>query len=92
MVSPSSIWKYPLLLKEKKTFSGTGIDLSQDFYTLYFEFDRKRKDGTNSFYGLFKAKVNLLPLKNSIVYQGEFNWHFNGDVREGVIYWQNIAN
>lgn len=65
---------------------------TKDFYTLYFDMTRKNENGLNDNYGYFTGKVNILPLKNSIVYQGEFNWHYNGDTQEGVIYWQNIAN
>lgn len=40
--------------------------------------------------GRFDAVVNLLPLKNSIVYQGELNWEHDRQLRRGVIYWQNL--
>lgn len=68
------------------------IKQTKDFYTLYFEMDRKRFNKKNlDYFGYFKSKINILALENSIVYQGEFNWHFNGEVQEGVVYWQSIA-
>lgn len=64
-----------------------------DYAKIYFTFERLKWNViTNDFgsYGVYSAELSLFPMKNSLVFQGELDWAYNGKTRKGVIYWQNL--